>query len=150
MSSSQQRRFLRSRGTVCHYCDRQTDTNDPNRYPTKDHIVPKAFGGPNSMDNYVLACRKCNNDRGTSLFYCDCRDCREKIYDALYDRDTMNRIFTGIVAHNRPRVYRISTNYIGPENWSVRIGHGQKKFVTFEEAIEFANTGTMIEDKNYG
>lgn len=31
---------------------------------TKDHIVPKALGGPNNLKNYQTMCVRCNKDKG--------------------------------------------------------------------------------------
>lgn len=42
----------------CAYC--QTLGNAENRI-TRDHIIPKAFGGPNAVDNYIPACVRCNS-----------------------------------------------------------------------------------------
>ena len=42
----------------CHYCQRAA------RDLTKDHVVPKSKGGKNG--NIVLACRLCNNLKGSS------------------------------------------------------------------------------------
>ena len=35
---------------------------------TKDHIVPKKLGGPNSLENYQTMCWPCNQAKGCSLF----------------------------------------------------------------------------------
>lgn len=55
---------------TCYLCgqhvDREAATTDP-LYPTLDHIVPLALGGPHSMDNLRLACRGCNLAKGASL-----------------------------------------------------------------------------------
>lgn len=40
--------------------------NTPNQR-TLDHVIPKANGGPNILDNLVLCCRKCNEERAESL-----------------------------------------------------------------------------------
>lgn len=32
--------------------------------PTLDHVVPQSRGGSNQITNLVLACYRCNNDRG--------------------------------------------------------------------------------------
>jgi hypothetical protein len=32
--------------------------------PTTDHLVPKVKGGPSWLENEVLACRRCNAERG--------------------------------------------------------------------------------------
>jgi len=52
------RNILRRDHSVCQYCGR--------RYPdmTTDHVIPKALGGPDSWDNLVCACKKCNTQKG--------------------------------------------------------------------------------------
>lgn len=39
-------------GWICYYCDREADT--------VDHVLPKAAGGQDTLDNLVSACRSCN------------------------------------------------------------------------------------------
>lgn len=62
-------------GYSCHYCDRFT----PERERTLDHVVPKAFGGPDANWNLVASCEPCNGDFGDSVRKCDCRDCGKVI-----------------------------------------------------------------------
>lgn len=150
--SHQVKRLVKMYGGKCHYCNRLTNRSEQNRYPTRDHIVPKAMGGPNAMDNYVLACLGCNNDRGTTLFYCDCQTCTTKIRQALADSASIRFMFDGIIGHNKPRIRKRdlgACGRAGEEPWSVRIGHGQKRFFTFEEAVAFATTGSFVKDKEY-
>lgn len=45
-------------------CDRQADHNHPD-YPTIEHMVPRSKGGYSKMNNLRVACRKCNNSRGS-------------------------------------------------------------------------------------
>jgi len=51
---------------ICHWCKRpvfpRQDFNHP-RYPSRDHLIKREHGGSSSIDNLVLACRKCNSDR---------------------------------------------------------------------------------------
>ncbi|WP_353070968.1 HNH endonuclease [Tunturiibacter gelidoferens] len=50
---------------MCHWCNRATllcDKAAPDQ-ATVDHIIPRARGGPNTIENCVSACRQCNNDR---------------------------------------------------------------------------------------
>lgn len=35
---------------------------------TVDHVIPKSKGGLNKPENYVIACKKCNDDKGDSLY----------------------------------------------------------------------------------
>lgn len=44
-------------GGECVYCG-------DNHNLTLDHVIPKSKGGPNSWDNLVTACKKCNNEKG--------------------------------------------------------------------------------------
>ena len=43
----------------CVYCDNHTKRKDL----TLDHVVPQSKGGPNSWDNLVTACKRCNNEK---------------------------------------------------------------------------------------
>lgn len=135
---------------LCHYCGNKTSVRSHvnDKYPTKDHIVPRAFGGANDISNYVLACARCNNKRGTTLFYCDCQDCNEKILDALYDPDTLNFIFSGIVKHNKPRIFKHEIS--NGKDWAVVIGAHRRNFYTYDEAVTFALTDSCVKDKDYG
>lgn len=136
----------------CHYCGCKVTKSDAGKYPTRDHVVPRAFGGHNGVDNFVLSCYDCNQKRGTSLFFCKCQDCGEKILDALYEGDIVNNIFSGLISHNKPRVSKVDAvrnGEAGIGRWRVRIGHSTKRFLTYEEAIAFALGGTFTKDRDY-
>lgn len=123
---------------VCHYCFSKTNRNNGSpRQATKDHVVPRAFGGINNLDNYVLACSECNNRRGTTLFFCACEFCVTRIQTALASEKFIDHVFQGIINHNRARVY------YQPEcqRWCVRIGHTRRHYATWTEAMNVANTG---------
>ncbi len=48
-------------GARCVWCGRAfTDLVRP----TRDHLVPRARGGPSWLENEVPACRRCNAERG--------------------------------------------------------------------------------------
>lgn len=137
--------LMRMNNSLCHYCGEKTLISEVNRkrYPTKDHVVPRAFGGANHISNYVLACAKCNNKRGTQLFFCDCRNCKELILDALYDNSVIDTIINGIAKHNKPRIHKVS--YHTPKGqWAVRIGHNMRLFHTFGQALDFARHGACV------
>jgi 5-methylcytosine-specific restriction endonuclease McrA len=60
-------RTLRERdGDLCHICYRPMSFKVPNQpeSATFDHIIPKAVGGRDRMDNLKLAHNKCNKARG--------------------------------------------------------------------------------------
>lgn len=56
---------------ICYICGCQCDWNDykvvnghyiyGNRYPSRDHVIPKSKGGLNEWENIRLACRLCNS-----------------------------------------------------------------------------------------
>lgn len=53
---------IRERGApdACAYC--HVGLTDDNR--TLDHVIPRARGGSNATENLVLACVKCNREKG--------------------------------------------------------------------------------------
>lgn len=56
-------RVLRRDGYTCYYCGAEADT--------VDHLVPRAKGGTDDMDNLVAACRSCNyskQDKSEAVF----------------------------------------------------------------------------------
>lgn len=70
MHRLRQRLALRD-GPSCHYCESHLE---PERR-TIDHVVPKVLGGPSSLDNYVLACGRCNRRKGHRVHPNHCRFC---------------------------------------------------------------------------
>jgi len=72
----------RDHGWMCAYCYRILDPivryQPPNDYgycaaiqhadmPCIDHVVPVSRGGPEHIDNYVLACKSCNSRKRDRL-----------------------------------------------------------------------------------
>jgi len=51
---------VRSYGGQCHYCHEKT----PSSMRERDHLVPIARGGSNTIDNVVPSCRDCNRAKG--------------------------------------------------------------------------------------
>jgi hypothetical protein len=134
-STKQLQQLIDKFGNECHYCGEQTNSiPNSKQQATKEHVVPRAFGGGNTMENYVLACSECNNERGTTLFYCQCEYyCSPLIEEALARQDFIDGIFKGIVDHNVPKVFKNSEGV-----WTIRLGHARRHKPTWEEAIEFA------------
>jgi 5-methylcytosine-specific restriction endonuclease McrA len=59
----------RDKTISCHYCGVETRT-DRNAGPlrrTVDHVIPRKFGGDDTLDNLVLACSACNSKKGTQV-----------------------------------------------------------------------------------
>ena len=50
-------------GWTCRYCGRTCDRSTR----TLDHVIPRSRRGPSTPDNLVVACRKCNGDKGDRL-----------------------------------------------------------------------------------
>jgi len=48
-------------GARCVWCGRAFGPLVP---PTREHLVPRAKGGPSWLENEVPACRRCNAERG--------------------------------------------------------------------------------------
>ena len=75
--------------TRCHYCRRETNTkqNSPLQR-TLEHIVPKGRGGSDFVSNLTIACRKCNEERGSKMFFHKCKKCDRIINEFLESRKT--------------------------------------------------------------
>lgn len=136
MAESQQLSKLRKMfDNRCHYCDVLCNSHrkSPQR-ATREHVVPKSFGGSNSMKNYVLACSRCNNNRGTKLWFCRCDTCTPLIEAALASQSFYDRIFAGMVVHNRPKVKKYNNTH-----WVVKYGYNSQVFLTWDDAMTFVN-----------
>lgn len=57
-TARRRRSLLRRDGPGCHYCGREGER------PTLDHVTPQSRGGSNALWNLVLACPKCNSEKG--------------------------------------------------------------------------------------
>lgn len=138
MATSHMTRLIKRDKGLCHYCKRQTNrTPGSALQATKEHVVPRSMGGANSTANYVLACAGCNNKRATTLFYCKCDHCTFLIRAALLDQTFIDKVFEGIIKHNRPVVYAADGM------WAVRKGHVRRHFDTWSEAMDYAHNGTF-------
>ncbi|WP_211333390.1 HNH endonuclease [Terracoccus luteus] len=59
---SRRRVLLEARdGAMCIWCGRPFG---PLARATTEHVVPRVKGGPSWLENEVLACRRCNGERG--------------------------------------------------------------------------------------
>jgi 5-methylcytosine-specific restriction endonuclease McrA len=69
-------------GGRCHYCSKMMIMENgwkknpvtgrkemKSKYATWDHVVPVSKGGSDLLNNRVLACVKCNQDKGSSLVW---------------------------------------------------------------------------------
>ena len=55
-------RILERDGARCVWCGREVDVRLVRA--TTEHVVPKLKGGPAWIENEVVACRRCNGERG--------------------------------------------------------------------------------------
>lgn len=66
--SERMKRRWRKHGKVCAYCKNPVTTERGNNHPmspSRDHVIPLSRGGRDSLDNIVMACRWCNNRKGS-------------------------------------------------------------------------------------
>ena len=63
----------------CVYCERNIKSNYRGQkiLGVIDHAVPLALGGSNEISNFVLACRRCNSDKGIHIW---AKGCRKEFY----------------------------------------------------------------------
>lgn len=65
---SKARALMRATDGVCAICKNPVNTDSRSkRFATVDHKVPKAKGGNNKPANLRLACRACNNKKGSRM-----------------------------------------------------------------------------------
>lgn len=62
---SQRMRFdiLKRDNYTCQYCGQRA----PQAVLEIDHVVPRAGGGPDVIDNYLTACKDCNRGKGATV-----------------------------------------------------------------------------------
>lgn len=62
-------RLWRDHRGACFYCKRRTLLSDCHKaeplFATVDHVIPVSRGGANVYENLVLACRVCNEQKGS-------------------------------------------------------------------------------------
>ncbi len=129
---------------ICHYCKEFTDRRPRSpRQATKEHVLPRSMGGPDSIDNFVLACAECNNKRGTALFYCRCETCAGIIDSALNNSQVLNFVFEAIIKNSKPVVKKVYETGQNRGVYLARLGCAHRYFDTFEQAIDYAINGTF-------
>jgi 5-methylcytosine-specific restriction endonuclease McrA len=55
--------ILQKYNFTCQYCGAKA----PDVKLEIDHIIPKAKGGDNKIDNYIVACKECNIGKSDSI-----------------------------------------------------------------------------------
>lgn len=51
-------------GKRCPYCQNPMDGLSSNTIPTIDHQIPLVRGGPDTLENSLICCRRCNGQKG--------------------------------------------------------------------------------------
>lgn len=51
----------------CPYCGVVMVKSGRDAWPTRDHIIALSRGGSNTVDNIIIICRRCNEDKGSLL-----------------------------------------------------------------------------------
>lgn len=54
---------------LCAYC--QTSVRNTGQHLTIDHVTPQSAGGETEFDNLCLACRRCNEFKGSTIIATD-------------------------------------------------------------------------------
>lgn len=54
-------------GSPCPYCNTVMAADPICRQPSRDHITPRARGGPDKASNIIIVCRKCNGDKSDRI-----------------------------------------------------------------------------------
>lgn len=75
---------LISRHTFCHWCYKLLTRNTA----TIDHLLPLNEGGEDNIENMVLACDKCNHERGTVTEFL-----HKLKFELTIDRSTFDKTF---------------------------------------------------------
>lgn len=78
-------RLPRSARLLCHYCNERPGV-------TTDHIVPRAFGGPDAFWNFVPSCPTCNLEKGSTWPTCPCDKCVDAVDRFLADDKRKQRV----------------------------------------------------------
>jgi hypothetical protein len=94
---------------VCAYCGETFDRKDL----TRDHVVPRSKGGPNTWENCVSACWNCNNEKDSRsvhdfrplLFvpYAPCRNEQMILAGRSILADQMDYLAAKLPKHSRVR-----------------------------------------------
>lgn len=137
-SKSLQNLYIRDGGR-CHYCSERVLLNANSTHPlraTRDHIVPRFYGGESHPRNYVLACAECNSGRNHDANVCNCERCGPLLSELRASNFYNEQMFKEILEYNKPVVKKVAG-----KGWKVYIYRRQYTFDTWAEALAFARAG---------
>lgn len=101
------RKLAKIHGTCCCWCGDQLSMHGiPGERPTIEHLVPRAYGGSDHIDNLRLCCVECNAERSTwySMMLRPGRRKRQKIQSRRLGRKIPREHFlrfTGLVGRRK-------------------------------------------------
>lgn len=58
------KRRQRYHGKPCPYCAEPMLIDQPRRFPTREHVLPRKLGGTNLQGNRLIVCATCNVQKG--------------------------------------------------------------------------------------
>lgn len=68
MTAANRDRLCGEQNWRCCYCGNRMDAlGADDNAPSFEHVVPRSVGGPDTLDNLVIACRGCNTGRGSVI-----------------------------------------------------------------------------------
>ena len=113
MANPSLKRLMRKHNGQCHYCRRHVvKDNDGSNMATRDHVLPQSQGGSYRVENLVLACKRCNNVRGSMAYSAFVELANEgSLPDIRYRpafTQTRRRIAKTVVAENRSAIEELT------------------------------------------
>lgn len=120
--ASQKEAVARRANYCCEYCLSQV-AYSPDPFSI-DHIVPRASGGTNSLDNLAFACLGCNNQKFTTTTALDpvtgntvsLYHPRQQAWHEHFRWDDDYRLLVGLTPTGRATVERLELNRSGVVN----------------------------------
>ena len=145
LHGTQLRAYIRHRdGYRCAYC------NEPKERLELDHIVPESKGGPTRVGNLVLACRRCNQRKGSRTleeFLAGDPKRRQRIIaradTVSYGAAThMNATLPSVLAHARSKGVPVEETDAATTSWNRRRLEVDKKH-SYDAALLGSDFGTV-------
>lgn len=110
----------------CPFCGvRMGMDNNPNNFPTTEHVTPLRCGGRDHIDNVVIACAKCNRDRNREIYGVMCHTHPIKIAKReaeLFSKAKLQIFDAPKVAKKKP-IHQI-TEWVGTDGTITKIQRG--------------------------
>lgn len=126
-------------GSKCHYCNHtvkiaKDSSDNGKRVATREHIVPRSFGGTWAKHNIILACMDCNSKRANEYFYCGCDFCLKAYELNINDR------FMSMMNYNATRISKTRKG-----QWKLFWRGSLYFYNTWQDAMD----ALLIKEKDY-